>query len=245
MRGGYRSLFLEAPLTAARSVPGQFVHLRVPHLDAALRRPFSIAGADARGIVILYKEVGAGTRAMQRLAAGDAVSLIGPLGNGFVLSPEGVPVLVAGGYGVAPLAFLAERLECRGTVYIGGKGADDILYEERFRERGWNVRVATEDGTAGVRGPVTTALDEGLKDGVPGEGVELFACGPDGLLRAVAERARRLGVRAWLSLDKRMGCGVGACLACVQKVRDSAGRVGWARVCRDGPVFESRRIVWE
>lgn len=242
----YRRLEFDAPALAAQAQPGQFIHLKVPNLrGAVLRRPFSICGADDGRVAILYKRVGLGTQAMADLQPGMRVSLIGPLGNVFPAPPpEHVPVAVAGGYGVAPLSFMARRLHRPGLALIGASRADDILCVADFEQVGWEVRIATMDGSIGRTGLVTLLLDEWTAQAAPrGLRWEAFACGPDGMLKAVGERAVAGDWRAWLSLDKHMGCGVGACLACVQRVRRGDGEA-WARVCRDGPIFEAREIVW-
>lgn len=246
--GDYRLLQLDAGPWTAQVRPGQFVHMQVPGLErSALRRPFSVCGVSAdNSLEILYKTIGRGTEAMATLPVGTPISLIGPLGNGFPLDvpPGRLPVLVAGGYGVAPLSFLASRLPTTGMVMIGGRGSGDILFEERFKALGWKVRCATEDGSQGLQGLVTDCFDHWrLK--AAGCVPEVFACGPDGLLKALSDRARADGFSAWLSLDKHMGCGIGVCLACVQRLRSSDGGVYWGRVCRDGPVFEARQVVWE
>ena len=210
-----------------------------------MRRPFSIYGADEGVLRLLYKTVGRGTEEMNRLRPGDEVQVIGPLGNGFPLAPQGVPLLVAGGYGVAPLCFLAARLPCKGVALVGGRSADDVLAVEAFERLGWQVRVATEDGSLGIKGLVTVALDGELAAlRSEGRAAELYACGPDGMLRAVGERALSAGCRGWLSLDKHMVCGVGACLACVQNLRREDGTTWIGRVCHDGPIFEARELVW-
>jgi len=245
--GKYRLLVLDAPSIASSSKPGQFVHLRVPsHEDAVLRRPFSIYRVKGRSLSILYKQVGRGTAAMGLIEDGDSISLIGPLGNGFPVNRRDIlPVLVAGGYGVAPLLFLAESMKKKGIVFIGGATAKDILCAKEFRKIGWDVRVATDDGSLGKKGLVTNILDSWLTTGgKKSRPLEFYACGPDLMLKAVGERAVKNGWKAWLSLDKHMGCGVGACLTCVQRVRAGDGRETWARVCRDGPVFESRQVIW-
>lgn len=240
---GYSVLTLEAPAIAAEASPGQFVHVRIPTLEASrLRRPFSIYDADpATGrLFVLYKVVGLGTRHLAALPEGTTLQVLGPIGTPFPLTPEGTPYLVGGGYGVAPLWFLATRLPRKGILFVGGRTAADILETERFREAGWEVRIATQDGSLGTQGLVTAPLDVALNEGLK---AELYACGPDGMLRAVGERAIRHGIKGWLSLDKHMVCGVGACLACVQRVRTSEGE-RLARVCVDGPIFEAREIVW-
>lgn len=244
---GYRLLVFDCSAIAQAATPGQFVHLRVPGLDGSvLRRPFSIYKADAGRFSMIYKQVGRGTREMSALPAGRAVSVIGPLGNGFPLPPPllTTPVLVAGGYGVAPLYFLASRMVRTGMLFVGGRTAPDILCADEFRALGWDVRVTTEDGSLGLRGRVTDALNPWLAGGAGGVPV-FYSCGPDGLLRAVDTRAQQGGWQGWLSLDKHMGCGVGACLACVQRVRKPDGQTQWKRVCKDGPVFEVGEIMWD
>ncbi len=246
LNAGYQCLVLEAPTLADTARPGQFVHVRITGLEpAALRRPFSIYRAGDGQLAILYKTVGRGTEQLSRLRPGDSLAAMGPLGNGFPLETDGrTPVLVAGGYGVAPLSFLAHRLGMPGILLVGGRTAADILCTDEFTALGWDVRVATMDGSRGTQGLVTTLLDDWLAR--PNHPPPTFyACGPDGMLRAVAERARHSGSPAWLSLDKHMVCGVGACLACVQRLRRPDGTTWIARVCRDGPIFEAGEIVWE
>ncbi len=243
---GYKLIKFECPVAASQVVPGQFIHLRVPQLDGGvLRRPFSIFMADAENLSVLYKPVGRGTFSMGSIVAGDDVSIIAPLGNGFPeVGIESFPVLVAGGYGVAPLYLLASRMKQKGMLFVGGRTEADILCVDMFRELGWEVQVATEDGSLGVKGFVTAALDSWLENIAEDVVPEFFVCGPDGLLHAIGDRAVAGRWKGWLSLDKHMGCGVGACLACVQKIRMQDGSVVWKRVCKDGPVFEAGEIVW-
>jgi dihydroorotate dehydrogenase electron transfer subunit len=243
----YRVLTLNLPEVTKSAVPGQFVHLRIADLhDAVLRRPFSIFKVEGSTLSILYKLIGRGTTAMQSLTQGDTVSVVGPLGNGFPmnLKPGVTPILVGGGYGVAPLFFLAKTLSKRGILFVGGGKAVDILLADDFRTIGWDVRIATDDGSLGEMGLVTAPLDAWIKGCDHSVVPEFFACGPNGMLKAIGDRAIMKNHNAWLSLDRHMGCGVGACLACVQKVR-LHGQDTLARVCKDGPVFESRDIIWD
>ena len=271
---GYRLLRLSAPAVAAAAAPGQFVHLRVPALEAgALRRPFSICDADpATGeLAILYKEVGRGTAAMASLAPGDGVDLMGPLGHGFPLPPpEATPLLVGGGYGVAPLYFLARGINARAKskslegrkndhpttqppnhptihLFVGGRTAADLLLLDEFRELGVEVHPATNDGSLGAKGLVTVPLDAFLSErrGDHAFRPVLYACGPAPMLRALDGRALAGGFPAWLSLDRRMACGVGACCGCAQKVSGPDGAVRVAMVCSDGPVFPQGSVVWD
>ena len=263
---GYRYLVLEAPKMAAELQPGQFVHVRVPALEtSALRRPFSVFdaeppspdgfGASGGKVTILYKTVGRGTAALNAVKAGDELSVLGPLGHGFPLKCDGIPLLVGGGYGVAPLHFLAKRMvrSCASLtsgqetaspfsvkLFIGGRSAADLLALDKFKALGVEVFTATNDGSAGVKGLVTDPLDDELtKLREKGEKFELFACGPDPMLKAVAMRATGTGSKGWISMDRHMICGVGACYACIQKtVR------GNSRCCVEGPVFAAADLAW-
>ncbi len=265
---GCRRLRLSAPGIAASAVPGQFVHVRVPALDeGAMRRPISICGADPRSgeLTLLFKVVGRGTKALAGVRPGDAIDLLGPLGNGFPVPSDhdGPVALVGGGYGVAPLLFLATRAIAGGVakdaihLFCGGRTKDDLLLQDEFAALGVALHPATEDGSHGARGRVTAPLLEWLEGLAaraggkePTSGAKpppVFACGPAPMLRAIDDLAKRFGFRAALSFDRRMACGVGACLGCVQRVRDAdaAGGVKWARVCTDGPVFPAGAIVWD
>lgn len=246
IQGGYYLLHLRAPGIAPQVQPGQFVHVRVPHLEeCVLRRPFSIFRADHKSISILYKDVGKGTRTLQYLREGESLNIIGPLGHGFPTPQTNrFPLLIAGGYGMAALYLVARRSPVKGVAFFGGRAAPDILCVPDFEELGWTVHVTTEDGSLGMKGRVTDALDEWATGKQAGLIPELFVCGPGGMLKAVAARALRNDWAAWTSVDNNMCCGVGACLTCVLKVRDGTDWT-WARACREGPVFNARDILWE
>lgn len=246
VQGGYSVLMMEAPRVAPAVQPGQFVHLRVPYMaDSLLRRPFSVYWADAETLQILYKSVGKGTSTMRYLEPGDEVSIIGPLGHGFPRKQEDTfPIIIAGGYGMAALYLVARGASARGIAFFGGASAKDILCVSEFESLGWPVRATTEDGTLGMRGMVTEAIDAWWDKERPDQPVEAFVCGPNAMLQAVATRAIRHGWKAWVSVDRNMGCGVGACLTCVLKVRSGEGEWTWARSCTEGPVFECRNILW-
>lgn len=251
--GAYRELSFDTCRIAHETRPGQFVHIRIPNLgESVLRRPFSIYRVTGKNLSILYKEVGKGTRALARLAKGDSFSALGPLGNGFPLPTNGaLPILIAGGYGVAALYLLAERAPAKGILFAGGSGKADLLCIDSFEALGWQVVIATEDGSIGFKGRVTNALDAWLEKELKNRMPEFFVCGPMGLLRAMSDRAKALKCKAWLSMDRHMGCGVGACLACVQRIRmpSSSGSTDnawkWARICKEGPVFEAADILWD
>ena len=242
---GYRLLVLAAPQIAADAHPGQFVHVKIPALEtSALRRPFSIFNVEDGRLELLYKTVGRGTVALNAVKPGETVEVLGPLGKGFPETCTGAALLVGGGYGVAPLYFLARRLLKAGSLpprlFVGGRTREDLLALDRFAALGVEVFATTNDGSYGTKGFAVVPLDEDLKRlRASGEPFELFACGPDGLLKAVSERAVSLGAPGWISTDRHMICGVGACYACIQKTVK-----GNARCCVDGPVFRAEDLVW-
>jgi dihydroorotate dehydrogenase electron transfer subunit len=241
----YFRLAVRAPDIAPLVQPGQFAHVRVlPMKEALLRRPFSIFQAAGDTFSILYKNVGNGTERLSRMRAGEELSAIGPLGHGFTIPQAGgdTPLLVAGGYGMAALYLLAQRSPQKGIVFAGGRRRVDILCEKEFQSLGWEVRVTTEDGSHGERGLVTQPLQAELRRNAAGR--KLFACGPTPMLKAVAGIAKEFRVPAELSMDEHMCCGVGVCLTCVIPVKTGADWE-YQRTCTEGPVFDSRRVVWE
>ena len=246
---GYFHIVFAAPGIAGAAIPGQFVHVRVPGLEkSALRRPFSIFNAQDGKLELLYKSVGRGTASLTTVQVGDEVDIMGSLGHGFPVKCTGAALLVGGGFGVAPLYFLARRLLAANLatlssihLFVGGRTKDDLLALDRFEALGGvKVHLATNDGSVGVKGLVTDPLDDELiaLRGT-GEKFEIFACGPDPMLKAVALRATGTGSKGWISMDRHMVCGVGACYACIQKtVR------GNSRCCIEGPVFAAADLVW-
>jgi len=176
------------------------------------------------------------------------VSVLGPLGHGFPVTCAGTPLLVGGGFGVAPLFFLARKLMENGrggrprppVLFVGGRTKADLLALDRFEKLGVSVHAATNDGSFGTKGLVTDPLDDVMTAlRTQGSTFELFACGPDPMLKAVALRATGTNSEGWISMDRHMVCGVGACYACIQKtVR------GNSRCCIEGPVFAARDLVW-
>jgi dihydroorotate dehydrogenase electron transfer subunit len=241
----YFRLVVRAPQIAPLVQPGQFAHVRIlPLKEALLRRPFSIFQVAGSALSILYKSIGKGTGVLSRMRPGEELSMIGPLGHGFTVPPPSgeIPLLVAGGYGMAALYLLAQRSPQKGIVFVGGRRRVDILCEDEFCALGWEVRVTTEDGSLGEKGLVTQSLLAELKRRTPGR--KLFACGPTPMLKAVGRLAAEFDLPAELSLDEHMGCGIGVCLACVVPIK--AGD-GWEyqRTCTEGPVFDSRRVAWE
>jgi len=211
--------------------PGQFVNIALDGLF--LRRPISVCDSNEESLTLLYKVVGKGTAMMSKMAAGDTLDVLTGLGKGFdVNAASEKPLLVGGGIGVAPLYYLAKTLIAAGkqvSVILGFNKADEIIYKEEFEALGAKVIITTVDGSVGVKGFVTAALPEVDAD-------FFHACGPMPMLRALIAATEMPGE---VSLEERMGCGTGICMGC-----SCHTDLGAKRVCKDGPVFNRREIIW-
>ena len=217
--------------TEGLDVPGQFVNIRIDGLY--LRRPISVCDCRPGYLTLIYKVVGAGTEILSRMEQGEALDLLTGLGNGYDLNVSGrEPLLIGGGAGVPPMYLLARKLTEQGkhvTVILGFNTAAEVFYEEEFQALGACVIVATADGTRGVKGFVTDAMD-GLAY------TYFYTCGPAPMLKAVYDRSETDGQ---FSFEERMGCGFGACVGCTCRTK-----YGNKRICRDGPVLAKEEIVW-
>ena len=244
----YFRLVVRAPKIVPLIQPGQFAHVRIPPMrDALLRRPFSIFQTADDTFSILYKTVGKGTDVLSRMRPGEELGVIAPLGHGFTVPKRGreTPLLVAGGYGMAAMYLLAQRSPQKGIVFVGGRRRADILCEKEFAALGWDVKVTTEDGSHGKKGLVTQSLLAAIKNSkLKTQNYKIYACGPTGMLKAVGKMADEFNVPAELSMDEHMCCGMGTCLACVIPVKTGDGWE-YQRTCTEGPVFDSRQILWE
>ena len=213
--------------------------------DPLLPRPMAIyrerrrpGGAD---VEILYKVVGRGTALLADATPGQRIDVVGPLGRPFGMpAADERAVIVAGGTGIASVYELAVRLAADGEVVVllGARSAEDLMAEADFAELDVELRVATEDGSAGTRGLVTRLLEPALEGGKP---ARVYACGPTAMMRAVASLAAERGRPCVVSLENPMACGFGVCLGC------AAPRVGggFSLVCRDGPTFDAATVDWE
>jgi dihydroorotate dehydrogenase electron transfer subunit len=246
----YFLLTFRHPEAAREARPGQFVMIKAGvSAEPPLRRPFSILSADAARdtVTLLVKAIGPGSRRLCAMAEGEEAQCLGPLGRPFGAPPPGVAaLLVAGGYGVAPLRFLGDELQAAGapaTLFYGGRTAGDLVLLDRLGGHGLTVVPATEDGGLGVRGRVTVPLEAHL-DAARGP-VRLYACGPEAMVHAVARIADARSLDAEVSLESWMGCGVGTCLGCVVRVQSPAEeRWKYRCACTEGPVFDSARVLW-
>ncbi|HEY8464255.1 MAG TPA: dihydroorotate dehydrogenase electron transfer subunit [Bacillota bacterium] len=245
--GYYRIKFM-APEIAARFQPGQFIHVKVAGencTDPLLFRPLSIyRGITETGTVeLIYKIAGRGTAILAGKARGELLEVIGPLGTGFRV-PETAKhlLLVGGGVGMPPLYCLAETVKARRpeatlTLFYGGRTQQDLLELDDWKRLGVKIYPATEDGSYGSQGLVTTVLAAQL-DRLAGTGYDyLAACGPKPMLQAVQQLAVKHRINGELSLEAQMACGIGACLGCTCQTE-----YGYRRVCADGPVFNLREV---
>ena len=223
-------LFLQGD-TSAIEKPGQFVQLRLDGLY--LRRPFSVCDRDSGSFAILFETVGKGTGKLRSVEPGTELDVLTGLGHGFDLDACGdAPLLIGGGTGVSPLYWLAKELLGQGkhpTALLGFNTVSDVFYEDEFRALGLETIVTTVDGSYGVKGFVTDAMDR--------EHSGFYTCGPEAMMKAVCLAADKPGQ---LSFDKRMGCGFGACMGCTVKTKN-----GLKRICKDGPVLNREEVLWE
>lgn len=231
------SMWIQADEIAKAAKPGQFISVYTKDKSKVLPRPISLCEVDKEQgrLRIVYRVVGAGTREFSAYQAGDDIEIMGPLGNGFPLK-EKKAFLIGGGIGIPPMLELAKNLNCEKQMVLGYR---DVLFLNKEFEQYGKVYVATEDGSAGTKGNVIDAIKaNGLEADV------IYACGPTPMLRALKAYAAENGIECWLSLEEKMACGVGACLACVcrSKEMDDHSQVHNKRICKDGPVFRADEI---
>ncbi len=234
------SLWIRTERIAEEAGPGQFLSLYSKDDSRMLPRPISICEIDREGkrIRMVYRVAGKGTEEFSRLQAGDHIEVLGPLGNGFPLNTgKKKAVLMGGGIGIPPMVQLARELETEEVQVIAGYRDELFLTDELAA--GGGLCIATEDGSAGTKGNVLDAVRE---QDVTAD--VIYACGPMPMLRAVKAYAQEKGIECWISMEERMACGIGACLACVcqSKEVDSHTHVHNKRVCKDGPVFLSTEV---
>lgn len=208
---------------------GQFINIKLE--GKFLRRPISVCDYDENTITIIYKVVGEGTEMMSRLPVGETLDVLTGLGNGYDISNGTKPLLIGGGVGVPPMYNLCKKLIAAGqepTVILGFNTKEEVFYEDEFRALGADVRVATVDGSYGIKGFVTDAF--------PDEYDYFYTCGPMPMFRAIEAKAVTSGQ---YSFEERMGCGFGACMGCSCKTK-----YGNKRICKDGPVLVREEIIW-
>lgn len=228
---------------AKTAKPGQFISMYTNDGSKLLPRPISICEIDAEKsqLRVVYRVTAekSGTEQFSKMKAGDTLPIIGPLGNGFPLEAgKGKRAfLMGGGIGVPPILELAKQLDCEKQIIMGYRNEDTFL-KEQFEENG-TVYVSTEDGSVGTKGNVMDAIRENAL-----QADVIYACGPTPMLRAIKQYAEENNIECYISLEERMACGIGACLACVcqSKEKDHHSNVNNKRICKDGPVFLSTEV---
>ncbi|HVM21265.1 MAG TPA: dihydroorotate dehydrogenase electron transfer subunit [Egibacteraceae bacterium] len=248
--GGYHSLTFVAPDMAERAEPGQFVSLAVKGNATLLRRPFSIYAVSRHGpwagtIEIVFDIVGEGTHWLSTLVKHDVVDIVGPLGRPFPMPQQQVGcLLIGGGYGAAPLLWLAQRLQhanLRVDMIMGAATQERLFNAIEAKRLATSATFTTDDGSFGTQGRVTDVMERLLEPGTIGA---IYACGPMAMLRAVSEMAARHRIAVQVAVEEAMACGVGVCMTCVVPYRKE-GQVVNVRSCVEGPVLNGRRICWE
>lgn len=233
-------MWLEVPEIVKCAKPGQFLSLYCKDGQRMLPRPISICEIDqaAQKLRIVYRVAGEGTKEISSYKEGEGIEVLGPLGNGFYLENVSSALLFGGGIGIPPMLELAKSLSCKKIVVLGYRDQNTFLADE-FLKVADQVIIATQDGSVGVEGNVIDAINQ--------EGTDadmIFACGPTPMLRGIKAFASEKKIKAQLSLEEKMACGIGACLACVckSKDKDHHTNVNNKRICKDGPVFFAEEI---
>ena len=221
--------------------PGQFVHIKCGE-GLLLRRPISVCTCQEEEpsdlLRIVFEARGEGTQWLAERSEGESLDVLGLAGNGFSIMPDGRYILVGGGIGVPPMLGCAQYTGGKSVAILGFRNADKVMLEEEFKTACAGVQIATDDGSYGYHGFVDALVRAELEKDSGYDGV--LACGPKPMLRTVAKVAEEFGVPCKVSMEERMGCGVGACLVCACDMNDGSRK----HVCKDGPVFDSKEVDW-
>lgn len=234
---GIYSMWLRTDEIAANAKAGQFISVYCNEGSRLLPRPISICEIDKTdgAVRLVYRVAGKGTAEFSAMRTGMQLKVVGPLGNGFPVKSKKA-FLIGGGIGIPPMLELAKSLDCEKQIVLGFR--DELFLMEEFQKQG-KLYVATEDGSVGTEGNVLDAIREnGLTADI------IYACGPAQMLRALKAYAAKNGIECWISMEERMACGIGACLACVCKSqnKDAHTNVKNKRVCKEGPVFRAEEV---
>lgn len=234
---GIFSMWLKTDEIAKNAKAGQFISVYCKDGSRMLPRPISICEIDKKdgALRIVYRVAGKGTEEFSGMRAGMILDILGPLGNGFPKKSKKA-ILIGGGIGIPPMLELAKELECEKQIVLGYR--DELFLTEEFEKAG-EIYLATEDGSMGTKGTVLDAIRVNEL-----EADIIYACGPTPMLKAVKEYVKEAGIECWISMEERMACGIGACLACVCKSRhkDSHTNVHNKRICKEGPVFLAEEV---
>lgn len=236
---GIYSMWLMNHAMVSTAVPGQFISLYCKDGSRILPRPISICEIDKANSLlrVVFRILGEGTKEIAHYKVGNMIEVMGPLGNGFVMDQVKSAIVIGGGIGIPPMLELVKQLNCESTIVLGYR--DEVFLNTEFEPYG-KVYISTEDGSTGVKGNVVDAIRTNQLTGDM-----IFACGPTPMLKGVKALSEELGIPAQISMEERMACGIGACLACVckSKDKDEHTNVNNKRVCKEGPVFFADQIL--
>lgn len=240
LRPGLFNFIIDCPQIAAKAKPGQFLHVLCGGF-AYLRRPISICDAvDGRFVRFIFEVRGKGTAELAKAQPGQMLDILGPLGNGFDTAPgEGKALLIGGGIGIFPLLMLAKKLPQKPDVMLGFRDKQSAVMIQEFSNAADDVFIASDDGSIGFKGFVTDILKSKIASGAKYS--RIYTCGPLPMMKIVADTAKENGVDCQISMEERMGCGVGACVACACAMTDGSKK----RVCKDGPVFSGAEVDFD
>lgn len=233
---GIWDFVVEAPEIAAQAEIGQFLHIACGG-GTLLRRPISICDTGEKFVRFAFQVKGEGTRLLAGYEVGDMIDIMGPLGHGFTVRPGEKTVVIGGGIGVFPILKLARETDS--AVFLGFRNKDLVVMEDDFNEASDNVTICTDDGSYGYNGFAIAAMGEYLLEN---KADVIYCCGPKPMLKAVKQIAEYRNIPCQLSLEERMGCGIGACLTCVCETTGE-GMAKMKQVCTCGPVFDSKEVV--
>jgi dihydroorotate dehydrogenase electron transfer subunit len=235
-------LTLSLPEGTAEPLPGQFYMIEVKSgSDPLLKRAFSLFKRTSDGFQILYRIKGRGTMLLKEMRKEDTIEVLGPLGSHYpVFDADQVPLVIAGGIGIASVFPFLLANPLKAFVFYGARSGNDLLLLDKLGGISREVFISTDDGSMGKRGNIVDVIHDYLEGSTMDAGrYVLYACGPHPMLKAVSEVATKKNITAYVSLEEHMACGLGACLGCVVKTK-----TGYKRVCKEGPVFKSEEIVW-
>ncbi len=247
---GHFKITIKSSWIARNALPGQFIHVLPPSGAELLRRPFSIMSADTDTdeVTFLYRVIGEGTQLLASVRSRDVLDCIGPLGNGFPVDYERPAIIAGGGVGIPPLVFLASKFIDAGypgeniRVFLGARDQQTLVCTDDLNKLGIEPVIATEDGSVGVEGFVTDAMTQSepyATDSI------VYACGPIPMLAAISKWSADRKLTCYVSLENKLGCGIGACLGCSIPVREPDSSIHYERVCCDGPAFDASRVAFD
>lgn len=241
-------MILKAPQIVTTAVPGQFVYLKCNHQSGVLlRRPFSIhQKLNEEDFSLIFEVVGKGTNILSQRKEGKSLDILGPLGQGFEILPEVNNIaLVAGGMGIAPLLFLLQKFyedlnykDKEINLFYGAKEEKSLVSLDEFKKFGLNIFISTEDGSLGEEGKISDLFEKKLSSFQQKPEI-IYCCGPFEMVKKISKFSAVNEIRCFVSLEQNLACGLGACQGCVISTRK-----GYQRVCKDGPVFEAKDIIW-